>query len=367
MIAFACIGCAKAFSVKDELAGRRTKCPKCGVVLHVPSVTPVAPALPTAVPVASVPPPPTPRAKGLWGRLADKASRSLEEVTNSFQDAGRRIGGHGTGEPYQPQPDHRDLSKVVSHPTSSETYPWPPGSSLRLILTPDEFFFVECPLLGPPTVPLRLPHVHLLLVRREWVAVADLGQAFLDGWRYSEKDLRMLRAVEKPREAPCLCIMYHDETKYDKRRLFMGLEGDAAGMSLDETAYHLDQLIQSRRAKEAEAASQSATRELLEPLEGLRSAALAQQDELLKRRDELAAERAESRKRMAELREKIDRAKAAKASPAKVAEPSLPDPAASVAGAAILAQIEQLGQLRDKGLLTEQEFQAKKQELLARV
>ncbi len=39
MIAFTCPGCAKAFSVKDELAGRKTTCPKCRQPLIVPNAS----------------------------------------------------------------------------------------------------------------------------------------------------------------------------------------------------------------------------------------------------------------------------------------------------------------------------------------
>jgi len=39
MINFACSGCGKTFSVKDEFAGRKTKCSKCGVSLRVPAGT----------------------------------------------------------------------------------------------------------------------------------------------------------------------------------------------------------------------------------------------------------------------------------------------------------------------------------------
>jgi len=48
VIALTCPGCAKAFSVKDELAGRKTKCPKCHTALLVPMAMP-APA-PSLVP-----------------------------------------------------------------------------------------------------------------------------------------------------------------------------------------------------------------------------------------------------------------------------------------------------------------------------
>lgn len=270
MIAFNCTACPATFSVKEEYAGRRTKCPKCGTTLRVPSpdgqARPPAPHIPSPPPAP--PPPPEPPSGGLWGRLVDKAKRSLADVKTSVQDAGRKLVGQSAGEPYQPQPGHRELSKVISHPHSAESYPWPPGSTLRLILTPEEFLFVECPLFGPATVPLRLPHTYLLLGRTEWVAVADIGQALLDGFRYSEKNLRILHAVEKPREVKSLCIMYHDETKYDKRRLFIGLESGSGGMSLDESAYHLTQLVNARKA-EAQQASRQASEQQLEELQDL--------------------------------------------------------------------------------------------------
>jgi len=37
MISFNCPGCNKTFSLKDELAGRKAKCPQCGTVLVVPN------------------------------------------------------------------------------------------------------------------------------------------------------------------------------------------------------------------------------------------------------------------------------------------------------------------------------------------
>lgn len=37
MIHFSCSGCEKSFKVKDELGGKRTKCPDCGISLRVPS------------------------------------------------------------------------------------------------------------------------------------------------------------------------------------------------------------------------------------------------------------------------------------------------------------------------------------------
>jgi DNA-directed RNA polymerase subunit RPC12/RpoP len=48
LIAFVCPICAKGFSVKDEFAGRKTKCPKCKTDLLVP--TPVPAVVPPPVP-----------------------------------------------------------------------------------------------------------------------------------------------------------------------------------------------------------------------------------------------------------------------------------------------------------------------------
>ncbi len=53
MITFACPGCGKNFQVKAELAGRKTKCPKCGQALLVPT-----PSAPVPVSTRSVEPPP---------------------------------------------------------------------------------------------------------------------------------------------------------------------------------------------------------------------------------------------------------------------------------------------------------------------
>src|ERR1700722_6760511 len=54
MIAFSCTGCATSFSVKDELAGKKTKCPKCGVSLLVPVASGAGPPPFVAIPGASV-------------------------------------------------------------------------------------------------------------------------------------------------------------------------------------------------------------------------------------------------------------------------------------------------------------------------
>jgi hypothetical protein len=41
MIAFSCEGCGKAFEVDDDLAGRKSRCKKCGAVMRIPSSEPV--------------------------------------------------------------------------------------------------------------------------------------------------------------------------------------------------------------------------------------------------------------------------------------------------------------------------------------
>ncbi|MBL9081186.1 MAG: hypothetical protein JNK76_05235, partial [Planctomycetales bacterium] len=46
-----CSGCKASFRAKDELAGRRVKCPKCGgeIVVASAAVVEAAPALPQIV------------------------------------------------------------------------------------------------------------------------------------------------------------------------------------------------------------------------------------------------------------------------------------------------------------------------------
>jgi len=40
MIAFSCPSCGESFSVKEEFAGRKTKCRKCSATIRVPATTP---------------------------------------------------------------------------------------------------------------------------------------------------------------------------------------------------------------------------------------------------------------------------------------------------------------------------------------
>jgi hypothetical protein len=60
MIAFTCVGCGKSFRVDEGLAGRRSRCEKCGAVTRIPSPgpPPVAPASrPTPAPTVTANPP----------------------------------------------------------------------------------------------------------------------------------------------------------------------------------------------------------------------------------------------------------------------------------------------------------------------
>jgi len=36
MISFSCLSCNRSFQVKDKLAGKKTKCPKCGQSICIP-------------------------------------------------------------------------------------------------------------------------------------------------------------------------------------------------------------------------------------------------------------------------------------------------------------------------------------------
>ncbi len=78
MIAFTCVGCGKSFRVDEGLAGRRSRCARCGAVTRIPSPgpPPIAPAsrpAPTANPPApGVRGPP----RGAWVRRSCKKKTS---------------------------------------------------------------------------------------------------------------------------------------------------------------------------------------------------------------------------------------------------------------------------------------------------
>ncbi len=63
MIEFTCAGCGTSFRADDDLAGRRSRCKRCGAVTTVPvPAIPVLPAAPRpAPPTAALPPDPPPR------------------------------------------------------------------------------------------------------------------------------------------------------------------------------------------------------------------------------------------------------------------------------------------------------------------
>jgi hypothetical protein len=57
MISFACQSCGKRYSVKDTLAGKKTRCPACKTLLVVPVQQPLTEAVPTLEPVPDDPVP----------------------------------------------------------------------------------------------------------------------------------------------------------------------------------------------------------------------------------------------------------------------------------------------------------------------
>ncbi len=108
MIAFNCPGCGKSFSVKEEFAGRKTKCPNpdCGIPIVVP-----ASVAPTKV-SDSVP------------ALANIASRpSADSVMR----------------------DNPESDESASSPNQNEAFGWPPGSIralLAIIISLAVFFWL---------------------------------------------------------------------------------------------------------------------------------------------------------------------------------------------------------------------------------
>lgn len=52
-----CPKCSAAFRVKDEYAGKRTKCPKCGGPMSIPAANPLA----DTIKMPSPPKPPKPK------------------------------------------------------------------------------------------------------------------------------------------------------------------------------------------------------------------------------------------------------------------------------------------------------------------
>src|ERR1017187_10118266 len=62
MIAFTCVGCGKFFQADESLAGRRSRCKRCGAVtkVPVPAESPIL-AVPRPAPISEVSPPRTAR------------------------------------------------------------------------------------------------------------------------------------------------------------------------------------------------------------------------------------------------------------------------------------------------------------------
>jgi len=93
MICFACPSCVKNFKVKDEFAGRQTKCPACGQPILVPATRqpPPPPAwnpAPPPPPLARLAPPPLARlAPPPLARLA----RGLEVINDVIPDTHRHL------------------------------------------------------------------------------------------------------------------------------------------------------------------------------------------------------------------------------------------------------------------------------------
>ncbi len=65
-IAVECAQCGKQLKVKDELAGRKGKCPQCQGVIHIPA----APGTPVAVGAAA-------------GRVGGKSGTAIAEYDSS--------------------------------------------------------------------------------------------------------------------------------------------------------------------------------------------------------------------------------------------------------------------------------------------
>jgi hypothetical protein len=145
---------------------------------------------------------------------------------------------------------------------------------------------------------------------------------------YGSRDARVFRALEGPPEVPCLVIVFSDPTRYDGTRCFLGIASATVGMSLSETACQLRQIMAARNL-DVEPPLQSAAQRTLGKLQELANASA--------------------------------QASTPRAKPAAAAQETggTPDD--------ILTQIEKLGQLRDKGLVTDEEFQAKKRDLLSRL
>jgi hypothetical protein len=160
-----------------------------------------------------------------------------------------------TGEPYLPSLVDRTLSTVIAYPYSDQTYPWPPESRLRLVLTRDYLLFIQQSILRGLVIRLRVAPTDLLSVRLAYFPVADETNSlseFLVNWalfgdieaRQFERHYELLRAVTGPPRVECIEIRYRDKGRYDGEGTFVGLQPPrGSGMSLRESAYRLGQVI----------------------------------------------------------------------------------------------------------------------------
>ena len=89
MITFACSTCQKKFSVKDELGGKKGKCPGCGQLVAIPS--PVGSAAAAEMP--TLPPSPGPKAAG-QDKRTNSATHPPSSDPDATQDVARARAGH---------------------------------------------------------------------------------------------------------------------------------------------------------------------------------------------------------------------------------------------------------------------------------
>jgi hypothetical protein len=212
---------------------------------------------PSASPIAE--PKPTRRADE--PNHSNQGSRAtilqLESVARQFFD----FIGSGSRTSSVSQSSNRELSTVVSYPYADETFPWSKGATLHLVLTPESLLFVERSIFKTASVRLTVPNADLLAIQADFVPMPDdrqsLGEFLSDWWVFGEVEARQIQrhyelvnSVGGPPTLPCVAIQYRDESKYDKKRIFVGIEpANGPGMPLKETVYHLNQLIVVRKSE----------------------------------------------------------------------------------------------------------------------
>jgi len=153
----------------------------------------------------------------------------------------------------------RKLSTVMSYRYSDETYPWPTGTCLRLLLTSDYLLFVQQSVLARTVIRLRIARRDLLDVRLGYFPVPDdtnsLGEFLIDWALFGDVEARqiqrhnqLVRAVAGPQQTEGLLIHYRDTLRYDGQGTFVGIQpACGSGVSLRESAYHLWHVIHRSR------------------------------------------------------------------------------------------------------------------------